>query len=529
MNEKCVASWRSWTSPCKTRMREDKEASRLGKAAPSPDPTCSNSLDDSASSFLLDQLGDDQFLASGSCELYKIISKKRWQFAEKRLERFPLDVFYIDPVTAMTPLSLACRNKPPARFIRKLLGVTPRSAIMPDDSGNLPLHYACRENASLDVLKELLTAHPDTAAVLTTKAIHAKGSDSAYQTPMTALWEGRKHSTDIASNYATIFWQKMELLLRRIAMHRGDESLVLHAAASLGVTNTPKEIWDYLLSQYSHQAFLVDKTGRLPLHYAALSAMDMTISEASIADKYRPRQEQVLYRLLDIHPQAARFKDPNEHGRWILHTALLRGHVWQGGVKELFEAAPDAVLHPDPITRLMPCQLSQDLNTIYRLVRVHPSVMEAQMKTAAAALRESKRDNNRRPAHELIYPAQSKPNLYQSGRTTDSNLNRLMGQTLLRSFEEESRLADDVEQELPSTPSTNSACTKTKHMTQEDFMANERIKLKRNKKKRPKKSKRATDDDVSRHNEIFVSPAAQSLTGLFYGRLRSGLKYSQAK
>jgi hypothetical protein len=420
-----------------------------------------------------------------SNELYNLILRKRWHFAEKHLQRCPQDAFYRDPIHGTTPLAMACRLKPSARFVKLLLTVHPLAATVTTcDTGSLPLHYACRYNASLDVLRVLVADHPETAALTTTTN---KGNTSSYQTPVAELWQGR-NTNETTVNCSTIFWQKMELLLRCIAKSRGDETLLLHAAAS--IQNTPKQVWDYVLNQYSDQACLRDTTGRLPLHYAALADVDIEYCETAIADKYRPRQDQVLYRVLQIYPQAAQIKDPNEHGRWVLHTAVLHGHVWHSGVKELLEAAPDATLYPDPVSGLLPCQLSQDLNTIYRLVRIHPSVMEAQLKPSSSSslILEAHKGNcslrsakGNKPDPQLN---SSMPNLYQSHGAFDITTNfDKIDQRLPHLFGEQLKVASS-RQVLTEVTNTLSNLSNTKSITLEKFMAKERKQLK---KKRTKK------------------------------------------
>jgi ankyrin repeat protein len=325
--------------------------------------------------------------------LLELIVRQRWQFAEKQLDRL-LDSDWDGHDGSTLLLSQACRRKPPARFVRKLIRKLPEAVLQADESNNLPLHYACRENASLDVLKELLVDYPETAAGVT-RAVQVKASLSPLppsssspaipadhgpsQSPMAALWQGR-NTSETSLNYETRFWQKMELLLQSIAKSRrkniNEDGMlyILHAAVSTDTGDLPLQVWDYILSQYEDQASITDHYGRLPLHYAALARAKTEYSEVSLAAKYKPRQEQLLYRLVKTNPEAARILDPLTR-RYPLHTALANGHVWHAGVQELFDAAPEVVGLEVPVHRLMPCQLSQDINTIYKLVRAYPSVV----------------------------------------------------------------------------------------------------------------------------------------------------------
>jgi hypothetical protein len=83
-----------------------------------------------------------------------------------------------------------------------------------------------------------------------------------------------------------------------------------------------------------------------------------------------------------VYPDGARVKDPNEFGRTVLLTAIVSGHVWHGGVKELTQAFPaEAIISPDPVTKLIPFQLSEDTTTSFRLLKAHPCVIEALIKS----------------------------------------------------------------------------------------------------------------------------------------------------
>jgi hypothetical protein len=109
---------------------------------------------------------------------------------------------------------------------------------------------------------------------------------------------------------------------------------------------------------------------------------EMTLQQG----KYVPREQQSIGPLLAVHPGAARAQDPNEIGRYPLHTALSNQHSWYSGVKSLFECAPEVVFMADPSTGLLPFQTAAcpvranatvDLDSIFCLLRAQPGVLDS--------------------------------------------------------------------------------------------------------------------------------------------------------
>jgi ankyrin repeat protein len=58
------------------------------------------------------------------------------------------------------PLHIACTWHAPDESINVLLGADRRTAKVPDDLGNLPIHSACFSGASSAVVEKLLKAYP---------------------------------------------------------------------------------------------------------------------------------------------------------------------------------------------------------------------------------------------------------------------------------------------------------------------------------------------------------------------------------
>jgi hypothetical protein len=348
-----------------------------------------------------DELSAPPPLPRPSNELYDLINDRNWDSAihHCRSEHNHIDAAFQDGDTLETPLYLACQNHPPVTLIFALLQAFPAGAETPSRHGDLPLDIACRYNVSIEVLRELVKDHPDTV-----------GQSSKWgKTAVSALWEGRPIDVDtvdtdtgitcIEERYSNMFWQKMQVLLEALATSRQqaqggqptDMLYIVHAVVALGSLGCPYEVLKYVLHRYPEQVSQTDGMGRLPLHIAVGPAQWSHRSRR----KYKPREKRVIARLLKMYPPGARTLDPTElSGRYPLHTALTCRHQWlTGGVKELFEGAPEAISLPDPVTCLYPFQLAAIpirettvcLDTIYHLLRAQPAVLEqAQLPTTTA-------------------------------------------------------------------------------------------------------------------------------------------------
>jgi hypothetical protein len=100
-----------------------------------------------------------------------ITKEKNWAAATLRCQHYPhearevLEVKVRGAYTAkITPLHYACEQKPTVEVIRALVNADP-SALRrrQEPGGQLPLHAACTWGASTDVIKLLLSACPESA------------------------------------------------------------------------------------------------------------------------------------------------------------------------------------------------------------------------------------------------------------------------------------------------------------------------------------------------------------------------------
>jgi hypothetical protein len=304
---------------------------------------------------------------------------------------------------------------------------------------DLPLHIAARYQLSAEILEELLKDFPTTAVEQTRfgrtplMALWEFRHKSTSQQGSEQEPDGLNHDSNqqrTVDQEEEEFWNKVMVILRAVARFRedpeyhsqtapsarkkefltrshrridsdyghkkrvanapnshADNRFILHAAVSLGALSCPIDVLEYVLRRFPEQVSKRDRWGYLPLHIAVSPAP----WNGSTRRKYRPREQQFVAALLRAHPDAARTRlcdsaaKPDNYGdcRYPLMTALSNRHAWSGGVWDLFRAAPEVLQFRDPVTGLYPFQLAavpsgettNDLDTIFELLRAQPQVM----------------------------------------------------------------------------------------------------------------------------------------------------------
>jgi Ankyrin repeat len=128
-------------------------------------------------------------------------------------------------------LHVACQRQPTARAVQALLEAFPAAASLPNAQGELALHVACRNNASIAVIRHLVQHYPASAAsaasatsVQPSAVVILCQSSESMETNMEAnnsavLWRTRQDDLPRIT-YTSLFWQKMQVLLEGVAMHR---------------------------------------------------------------------------------------------------------------------------------------------------------------------------------------------------------------------------------------------------------------------------------------------------------------------
>merc|ERR1719273_1501086 len=81
------------------------------------------------------------------------------------IQAYPKGIQFSECVLGRLPIHLACINCKSAEVIRFLLSKYPDGAEKVDKKGSLPLHYACSNRADPEIIKILLSAYPNGAKV----------------------------------------------------------------------------------------------------------------------------------------------------------------------------------------------------------------------------------------------------------------------------------------------------------------------------------------------------------------------------
>lgn len=323
--------------------------------------------------------------------IFDLCKHRDWRRVELECKREPLNAAYnVGDDIGSLPLHVACKKQPTSRVIRSLLIAYPKAARTHDANGYLPLHIACLSNASLEVLQLLTDNDPETASLFnaageSTLAILSRARDSTesnvdFHNP--ALWESESAETQEII-YTTLYWQKVQVLIEAIAIHRQsntlqciDDLFTMHAAVSLSWC--PADVLHFCCYKFPEQVQMIDECGRLPLHLVVRRTAYYKSNE-TLAGKLQIREKSIIIpRLLHLYPEAAQRMDPHEPmGRYPLHTSLINKHEWYGGVKELYQHHPEATLTLDPVENLYPFQLASfDLDTVFQLLRNAPSALK---------------------------------------------------------------------------------------------------------------------------------------------------------
>jgi ankyrin repeat protein len=346
-------------------------------------------------------------------EIYDACLHMNWQLVEQLCALRPHNARYQEGDNMETALYMACENRLPLSTIHALLQAFPEAVKVKTRRGDLPIHMACRDGvANAEVIRLLLQVDCQTACKRTRYG----------HTPLVSLWEPHSQKfhalTRILGDRNKSVEQKLDaflcsnvekelndcfaislLLLEAVARYRqrngNTERLFLpHAAISLrSSTGCPQVVLYFVARRFREDFLVADSNGRFPIHIAV--GPDNS-SDPKQLWKFKPREHCAIQLALGFLPQSASIGDPNEPiGRYPLHTALLNGHEWDEGVKELVHCAPQILQARDPIHGLLPFQMvslstsstrlvdplenyfaGPCLNTRFNLLRTDPTVLE---------------------------------------------------------------------------------------------------------------------------------------------------------
>jgi ankyrin repeat protein len=302
------------------------------------------------------------------------------------LQSYPAAARHVDS-DGSAPLHFAAHYGGSPSVIHALIHEYPEASSLKDKFGRTALYHAVVKSAGMENLRLLVRANPSMAIEPCVPASGTLVSSSrrvsaireelspSQRTPLFIAWfQARKH---LRRGGRAL--NKAELLLR--AVYQLDSParnfLLLHATIEFDAY-LPKEIFPYAFEQYPEQVRETDDQGQIPLVVAAQSSSK--------------RAPELISMLLQAFPQGSRVVD--QQGRTPLFIAVASGRRWGEGVRELFEAYPQALEMRDRQTGLYPALLSasiivnriqeekvdadlqhqQHLSTIYELLRANPAI-----------------------------------------------------------------------------------------------------------------------------------------------------------
>jgi len=156
---------------------------------------------------------EDEALAMGF-SLESLIQTRRWRTVLARLTAHPIEAEGELELTTrggfaatsgMTPLHYACERKPPVEVVEELIAAHPAAVTtraMP--GGALPLHISCTWYGSPDVVRALLSADQTASAVtdeLGNLALHCACFSGAHEQVVSALLDANGGKAVLARNH----------------------------------------------------------------------------------------------------------------------------------------------------------------------------------------------------------------------------------------------------------------------------------------------------------------------------------------
>lgn len=179
---------------------------------------------------------------------------RRWLWTHQSPEERN-DAAYIRGQANATPLHLMCKlNNPPADLIQDVVDAAPDVAGWTDSHGWLPLHHACANGASPDVLRALIEAYPNGKIT----------QDSLNRTPL------HFYATRNSDHPASMV-ENVELLCDNGAAELTDKGgmLPMHYACAYGTSSVVLKV---LADAYPDSLTAREQKGRTPMHLAMVNA-----------------------------------------------------------------------------------------------------------------------------------------------------------------------------------------------------------------------------------------------------------------
>mmetsp|Transcript_6202 Transcript_6202/g.9043 ORF Transcript_6202/g.9043 Transcript_6202/m.9043 type:complete len:392 (-) Transcript_6202:1667-2842(-) len=293
---------------------------------------------------------------------------------------------------------------PPLEVVGKVIEIFPECLQMRGLGGTLPLHYVASldGNHSVDVVKLILEHYPQAAFAkdnsgdtplrwaLTLTALapaerspqHMMYSDLLSHRNLKvirALLKANPHAALQSTNHVSGGGDPWKIVCKLWRCGRVNESLIGNLCELTEIMLRAR----YLARSLMHSSCCDDSARNMDI--TAVRSMN----EASLLASFRPlhaivqEEHQVLANpkcrtyFLDRYGEQAAHHDAN--GRLCLHLAIENGYTWNTAVKDLYEAARQAMETRDLNTRLYPfmsaavVEENSDTGTVFELLRADPS------------------------------------------------------------------------------------------------------------------------------------------------------------
>lgn len=247
-----------------------------------------------------------------------------------------------------------------------LITAYPEGVKAVDAQGHTPIHFAVQKNRSSSVVRELVRAGLESyseieaaGGVLLKTFQNSKAIFSPFGMIRNKLFnyiDGKGTQT----KEGNIFWEKYEICMTAIAKSYG-----YHSGSFLHICILMEDDTNILIEairRFENFLHVLDSSGRLPL---VIACMRRNIDHSVI--KY----------LLEKYPEASVKVD--HFGKNALHYALENGRNFSEGTESIVHASSSSACVPNPDDNLYPfmtaARLNLDLNTIYCLIYVDPSII----------------------------------------------------------------------------------------------------------------------------------------------------------
>jgi ankyrin repeat protein len=256
------------------------------------------------------------------------------------LKEFP-DAVRCASRNKMLPLHVALNKGAAVDIVFQLLDIYPESAGIKAQNDEVALHIACRTNMSLEIIKRLVELYPE--------GIHAKDSEGGL-----AL---HRACCGFNSTLGAVHPLYEPILLVHLLI-----------ACDCEECGAPLDVAQFLMERDPDGASTIDKSGKIPLHYAARNgALELTTKllerfpggiHVKDHDGKLPihlacnngSNEALVRLLIDKYPESLKEKDKSQS--IPLHYAAARRMAKTDTLKLLVERYPEGVHSPDMDGRL---------------------------------------------------------------------------------------------------------------------------------------------------------------------------------